>query len=204
MSAQTTRERILQQGLSLISRDGLGGVSLGALALEVGMSKSGLFAHFGSKEEVQIELMRHMARVTARCVLEPAMAEPEGLPRLRAFVEHWLNWTERAGLSGGCPIAAALFEVDDVAGPVREQVVLMEGEGRALLGRLVAQAIERGHLRSGVDIEQFVWELCGIYLSHHVSTRFLRAPDADARARTAFEALISRARPEPLPARASE
>jgi AcrR family transcriptional regulator len=159
------------------------------------MSKSGLFAHFRSKEEVQLQLLDHLRDFGARHVLEPAMRTDEGLPRLRALVASWLGWARRAGLPGGCPIAAAMFEVDDVEGPVRDRVVEMDREWREFLRGLVLRAMELGHLRGDLDAEQFVWELCGIYLSHHAADRFLHAPDATMRAETAFEALVARALP---------
>jgi len=193
--SSTTRDRILRQGLALMSRAGLAGVTIGQLAEQVGMSKSGVFAHFRSKDEVQIGLLDHIARFAAPTVVEPAMREPEGLPRLEALVRNWLGWAERAGLPGGCPVAAGMFELDDVEGPVRDKVLAMEGEWRGLLGRLVRRAVELGHLDAGLDVDQFVWELCGIYLSHHAAHRFLRQADATDRAMTAFRALLERARP---------
>lgn len=194
--SSATRERILQQGLELLSRDGMAGVTIGQMADRVGMSKSGLFAHFRSKEDVQIGLLEYVERFAAPHVIEPAMREPEGLPRLTSFVRHWLGWSHRAGLPGGCPVAAAMFEMDDVEGPVRDKVVAMEAAWRGLLCQIVRQAVDREDFRADLDVEQFVWELCGIYLSHHTSFRFLRHADADARAWTAYEALLGRARPE--------
>jgi len=196
-AATSTRERILQQGLALMSQSGLTGVTLGVLADQVGMSKSGLFAHFRSKEDVQIELLQHMAQFAQARVVQPAMSADEGLPRLKALVNNWFGWAQRAGLPGGCPVAAGLFEFDDVEGAVRNQILAMENEWRGLLKQLVHQAVDQGHLRSDLDIDQFVWELCGIYLSHHAAHRFLRAADADSRAQTAFQALLERAMRRP-------
>lgn len=176
-----------------MSQSGLAGVTLGLLADRVGMSKSGLFAHFRSKEELQIGLLGHMARFATRQVVEPAMKAGEGLPRLKALVRNWFGWAQRAGLPGGCPVAAGLFEFDDAEGAVRNRILEMEGEWRSLLKRLVGEAVDRGHLRHDLDIDQFVWELCGIYLGHHAAHRFLRAADADRRADTAFKALLQRA-----------
>jgi AcrR family transcriptional regulator len=189
----STRQRILRQGLSLMSRSGLSGVTLGVLADQVGMSKSGLFAHFQSKEDVQIELLSHLAEFAMARVVEPSMTADEGLPRLRALVEHWFGWAQRAGLPGGCPVAAGFFEFDDVEGRVRNKILELEGEWRRLLTALVQQAVDRGHLRHDLDVEQFVWELCAIYLGHHAAHRFLRAADADLRAGAAFRALVERA-----------
>jgi AcrR family transcriptional regulator len=191
-----TRERILNQGLALMSQSGLTGVTLGLLADQVGMSKSGLFAHFHSKEEVQIGLLRHMAQFAAERVVQPAMRAEAGLPRLKALVKNWFGWAQRAGLPGGCPVAAGLFEFDDIDGAVRNQILAMESEWRGLLKQLVQEAIDHGHLATRLDIDQFVWELCGIYLSHHAAHRFLRAKDADTRANTAFQALLARALPK--------
>src|SRR5208283_4156944 len=151
----STRERILQQGLALMSKSGLAGVTLGVLADLVGMSKSGLFAHFRSKEDVQIELLNHTAEFATERVLLPSMASAEGLPRLRALVRNWFGWAQRAGLPGGCPVAAGLFEFDDVEGRVRNKILEMESEWRGLLTNLVQRAVELGHLRRELDVEQF-------------------------------------------------
>jgi AcrR family transcriptional regulator len=196
-NAASTHERILMQGLALMSQSGLSGVTLGVLADQVGMSKSGLFAHFRSKEEVQIGLLRYMEQVGRTSFVEPAMNAPAGLPRLKALVTGWFGWAQRAGLPGGCPVAAGLFEFDDVEGPVRDKILAMEGQWRAFLIQLAREAITRGHFRRDVDVEQFVWELCGIYLSHHAAHRFLRSADADRRAHVAFAALLERALPIP-------
>jgi AcrR family transcriptional regulator len=191
----STRERILHTGLALMSQSGLNSVTLGALAEQVGMSKSGLFAHFRSKETVQIELLNHMSEFAAEHVLRPALAVDEGLPRLRALVGNWFGWAQRAGLPGGCPVAAGLFEFDDVEGQVRNKILEMESSFRRVLIDLVQRAVDLGHLRRDLDVVQFVWELCGIYLGHHAAHRFLRSTDADTRARIAFAALIERALP---------
>jgi AcrR family transcriptional regulator len=191
----STRDRILQQGLALMSQAGLGGVTLGVLAEQVGMSKSGLFAHFRSKEEVQVELLTHTAAFANEHVLMPAMAIAEGLPRLRALVRNWFGWAQRAGLPGGCPVAAGLFEYDDIEGRVRDKILELEGIWRRTLIGLVQRAVDLDHLRRDLDVEQFVWELCAIYLGHHAAHRFLRSADADARAQAAFKALLDRAMP---------
>jgi AcrR family transcriptional regulator len=195
MTASDTRARIVERGLDLMSRCGLSGVTLGGLAEDVGMSKSGLFAHFKSKDAVQIALLDRAAVVANRVVVTPAMDAPAGLARLKALVENWLGWTSRAGLSGGCPIAAALFELDDLDGEVRVKVQAMEGAWRALLRGLVAETMAAGEFRSNLDPDQFVFELCGVYLTHHASRRFLCDPLADRRALEAFQRLIARARP---------
>src|ERR1700693_2161217 len=174
-AAASTRDRILNQGLALMSRSGLSGVTLGVLADQVGMSKSGLFAHFRSKEEVQIGLLQYMAEFATAHVVTPAMEIEEGLPRLKALIANWFGWTRRAGLPGGCPVAAGMFEFDDMQGPVRNKILEMEAEWRDLLPGSVQQAMDRGHLRPDLDRGQLVWELCAIYLGHHAAYRFLRS-----------------------------
>jgi AcrR family transcriptional regulator len=191
----SSRERILRAGVALMSQAGLSGVTLGMLADKVKISKSGLFAHFRSKEAVQIELLNYMSEFAAECVIRPSLLAAEGLPQLLALVRNWLGWAQRAGLPGGCPVAAGLFEFDDVEGAVRNKILEMESSFRGMLVALVLRAVELGHLRSDLDVEQFVWELCGIYLSHHAAHRFLRSADADQRAQTAFDALLARALP---------
>lgn len=178
-----------------LSQNGLSGVTLGVLADQVGMSKSGLFAHFKSEDEVQIGLLEHTLKVGEQQIVAPAMRAPEGLPRLQSLMRHWLGWTKRAGLPGGCPVAAAMFELDDVEGPAREWVLAQEKRGRGFLRQAVEDAIACGHLRADLDTEQIVWEMVGIYLAHHVPYRFVRSKDADRRAATAFEALVARAVP---------
>lgn len=195
VAAPSTRERILHQGLDLISTSGISGLTLGVLAEQTGMSKSGLFAHFGSKEEVQLGLLDQMAVVAERSVVAPAMIAPEGLERLKAVLHNWFGWTKRAGLQGGCPVAAGMFELDDLETPVRARLLRMECHWREFLKGLTDVAVEQGELRSDLNVDQFVWELCGIYLSHHASYRFVRDPNADARALEAFDRLLKDALP---------
>jgi AcrR family transcriptional regulator len=193
-AGKKTKERILTEGADLLSRDGLTGVTLGVLAQQTGMSKSGLFAHFRSKGEVQLELLDETARIAMTSYLGSALQSKPGIARLRAVVDGWFGWTERAGLSGGCPVAAGMFELDDApeADPVRQHLLRMEERWRSLLTQLVKEAIETGELKRDLDAVQFVWELCGIYLNHHASRRFIRDPQALHRANRAFASLLER------------
>lgn len=195
MKGNDTKDRLLRTGLDQMSVSGLSGVTLGQLASATGMSKSGLFAHFRSKEQLQIELLNEMAETANHIVVEPAFQATQGLPRLEALMDRWLGWSRRAGLTGGCPVAAALFELDDVESEVRSHAAKLETHWRELLAGLVLEARSLDHLSAETDIDQFVWELCGIYLSHHVSSRFHRDGAADVRARTAFRALVRRHEP---------
>lgn len=192
----STHERILWRGLEIVSERGVTGVSLGGLAERAGLSKSGLFAHFRSKEDLQLEILRFAEGEFEREVLAPALEAPEGLPRLRAFMGRWLGWAPRCGLPGGCPFAGAMFELDDLAeGPVRDYLVESQRTWTVMALGLIGEAVALGHLREDLDAEQFAWQLSGVYLAHHVSQRLVRDPDADERAHTAFESLLVSARP---------
>ncbi|MGH7074976.1 MAG: TetR/AcrR family transcriptional regulator [Stellaceae bacterium] len=190
MKDGNSRTRLLKAGLDMLSQDGLSGLSIGRVAEAAGLSKSGLFAHVRSKEQLEIELLDAGTELARQTVVAPAMQAAPGLTRLRALIDHWLGWSTRAGLGGGCPVAAALFELDDRPGPVRDHVATLEQHWRGLLASLTTEAVARGELRQNLDVEQFVWELCGIYLSHHAASRFLRDPLAEERARRAVDALI--------------
>ena len=192
---ESTHQRILGRGLEIVSERGLAGVSLGGLAERAELSKSGLFAHFRSKEELQIELLRAAEEALRREVVSPAMEAPKGLPRLRALVGRWLGWASHSGLPGGCPLYGAAFELDDAEGPVRDYLAESQEEWSGMLRGLVGDAVALGHLREDLDAAQFVWQLNGIYLSHHLSQRLMRDPEADTRARAAFEALIASSLP---------
>jgi AcrR family transcriptional regulator len=197
MKGSETKERLLRVGLDQTSVHGLAGVTLGQLASASGMSKSGLFAHFRSKEQLQVDLLDVVAQLGDRVIVEPAMRAAEGLPRLIAVVDLWFGWAGRAGLSGGCPMAGAMFELDDIDSEVRAHAAKIEARWREQLSTFVLEARFLGHLSDETDVDQFVWELHGIYLSHHVSSRFLRDTDAGARAKAAFDGLVRRHQPSP-------
>lgn len=197
MKAETTKTRVIAAGLQTLSEGGLSSVTIGRLAEETGLSKSGLFAHFRSREALELALLEETARLALQHVVAPAMLNPEGLPRLMALVGRWFGWSARAGLRGGCPIAAALFELDDMPGAVRDRVVALDAEWRGLLRAQVEQAVGLGHLDAGIEVEQIVWELCGIYLAHHSAMRFNRDPEADRRAQQALVALLVRSGADP-------
>ncbi|MBZ9751116.1 TetR/AcrR family transcriptional regulator [Deinococcus sp. HMF7604] len=197
MNVPTSGKRValLRQGLDLVTVHGFAGVSLGMLAEHTGRSKSGLFAHFGSKEDLQLGLLDQTSREFEAAVLEGALREAPGLPRLERAARLWLGWPARAGLTGGCPVAAGLFELDDQPGPLRDRLLNTEREWRALLATWTREAVTLGQLRPDLDPEQFVWELCGLYLAHHVSRRFVQDEAADERAERALSALLARSRP---------
>jgi AcrR family transcriptional regulator len=193
-TGQATRDHILAVGLNVLSTSGFAGVTIGILAGQVGMSKSGLFAHFKSKEDIDIALLEQMLEVVHKTVVVPAMRAQQGLSRLTALIDNWFGWSTKAGLLGGCPASAGMFELDDVEGPVREKLFELENQWNEMLRQFIAESIATGDLRKDLDIDQFLWELTGFYLNHHTSRRFMRNRDANMRAKKAFQGLIDRSR----------
>lgn len=187
---EQTRQAILDEAFSLASCIGVGGLSIGVLAERTNMSKSGLFAHFGSKEELQLAVLRESQRRFADVVLRPALRQPRGLKRLRAMLLNWLDWTRAVDLPGGCVINAAAAEFDDQPGALRDEVKNALLALRRSLGEIVAKAVETGELRPDTDIEQFVFELNGIYQATQQNRRLFNDPDADRRALAAFDRLV--------------
>lgn len=185
-----TRQAILDEAFSLASCVGVSGLSIGILADRTKMSKSGLFAHFGSKEELQLAVLREAQQRFAEVVLRPAFRQPRGLARLRAVVVNWLDWTREANLPGGCVINAAAAEFDDQPGPLRDEVRRGLTALRRSLVETVVKAVEAGDLRADTDAEQFAFEMEGIYQVTQQSRRLLNDPDADRRALVAFDRLV--------------
>ena len=190
---EETRRNILHSSLAMASRLGLEGLSIGSVAKEVGMSKSGLFAHFDSKEDLQLQVLETGVDHFIRRVVTPALREPRGEPRVRALFENWLTWSRY--LPGGCPFIAAAAEVDDKPGPLREYLASSQKDWLAVLAQAARLGIEEGHFRSDLDPTQFGYRLNGVLLAHHHSARLLRDPDAEDRARSSFEELLGSARP---------
>ena len=192
---EQTRAAILDQALQIASRIGLEGLTIGTLADATGMSKSGLFAHFGSREDLQLAVLEHAAQRYGELVFVPVLKIERGLPRLRALFERWLDWTLESGLPGGCIMISAAAEYDDRPGPIRDAVIANQNRGRAISEKAVRLAVEEGHLRSDTDPEQIAFELLAIVLASHNYRRLLGDRAARKRALTAFEELIARHAP---------
>ncbi|MBX3641842.1 MAG: TetR family transcriptional regulator [Rubrivivax sp.] len=184
-----TRAAILDSALSLASQMGLEGLSIGALAEVSGMSKSGVFAHFGSREELQISVIREYHRRFEEEVFFPAMREPRGVPRLRALFERWLHRVA-IELDSGCIYISGAVEFDDRPGPVRDALVSMVRAWQDALGRAIRIAVEEGHLKPDTDAQQLLFETHGLILALHHDARLLRTADAPQRARVAFERVL--------------
>jgi AcrR family transcriptional regulator len=189
---EQTRTAILDEALKIASRLGLEGLTIGSLAEATGMSKSGLFAHFGSREDLQLAVLEHGAQRYGEVVFVPVLKIERGLPRLRALFERWLEWATASGLPGGCIMISAANEYDDRPGPIRDAVIANQHRGNAITRKAVRLAIEEGHLKADTDPEQISFELLGMVLASHNHRRLLGDKEARKRALTAFEELIAR------------
>ena len=169
---------------------GLEGLSIGALAEVTQMSKSGVFAHFGSREELQISVIREYHARFEEAVFFPAIREPRGLPRLRALFELWVRQVS-VELDSGCIYISGAVEFDDRPGPVRDALASMVRAWHAALERAIKLAIETDELRADTDPTQMLFEVHGLILALHHDARFLRIPGALDRARVGFERTLS-------------
>lgn len=192
--ATDTRERILATALERVGTVGFEELSIGGLARATDMSKSGVFAHFGSKEALQVAVLGAARERWIDEVFQPALAHGRGESRLRALFSRWLDWEEGKVVPGGCPFLVASHEFDDRPGPVRDEVVRIQEQLSRALEKAFRLGIEEGHFRDDADPVQFGYELYGIILTFHLHFRLFRRPGARERADRAFEALLERAR----------
>ncbi|HNW62987.1 TetR/AcrR family transcriptional regulator [Piscinibacter sp.] len=195
---QQTRATILDAALTLASHMGLEGLSIGALAEVTGMSKSGVFAHFGSRDELQIAVVREYHNKFEEEVFYPALREPRGLPRLRALFELWVKRVA-VEIDSGCIYISGAVEFDDRPGPVRDALVDMVQTWQDALERAIGMAVEEGHLRADTDPAQMLFEVHGLILALHHDARFLRHPGAVDRARVAFRRVLDLYAAQPAP-----
>ena len=189
---EQTRTAILDAALNIARRLWLEGLTIGTLADATGMSKSGLFAHFGSREDLHLAVLEHGARQYGDMVLMPALKIDRGLPRLRALFERWLDWTLQTATPGGCIMISTAHEYDDRPGPIRDAAVEMQRRGIGVSERAVRLAVGEGHLKDDTDPEQIAFEMLGIVLASHNHGRLLGDKAARKRALAAFDALIVR------------
>ncbi|HEY2022823.1 TetR/AcrR family transcriptional regulator [Paraburkholderia sp.] len=188
---EQTRAAILDAALDLASRDGLEGLTIGLLADRMQMSKSGVFAHFGSREDLQVEVVREYHRRFEDEVFYPSLREPRGLPRLRAMISRWIEKRIQE-VTTGCIYISGAVEYDDRAdSQVREQLVSSVTMWRAALTRAISQAMDEGHLRADTDPQLMLFELYSVTLGLHHDARFLHLPDAVRLTWAALEKLIN-------------
>lgn len=188
---QQTKAAILDAALRIAAQAGLEGLSIGALADATGMSKSGVFAHFGSRDELQIAVVREYAARFEAEVFQSAMQAPRGLPRVRALFEHWMRFTS-AELDSGCIFISGAVEFDDRQGPVRDALIEAVSEWQEAMQRAVAQARSEGHLAAQANEQQVSFEIHALILAVHYEARFLQRPGALERARRGFDNILAR------------
>lgn len=188
---QQTKAAIVDAALRMAAQVGLEGLSIGALAEVMGMSKSGVFAHFGSREELQISVVNEYYVRFERDVFCPAMKESRGLPRLRALFINWMRHTG-AELDSGCIFVSGAVEFDDKPGPVHDALAQSVGAWLEAMARAARQAREEGHLAPDVDERQITFEIHALILALHYEARFLLLPGAVDRAMRGFESILSR------------
>jgi AcrR family transcriptional regulator len=191
-----THEAILASAVDIASVDGLEGLTVGTLATQLRMSKSGLFAHFGSKEELQLATIEFARQIFIDKVTRPAITAPKGLPRLWSLINQWLVLVEKRIFSGGCFFSAASFEFDSKQGVVRDRIAAIMREWIGVLGRAVEQAQKAGHIRAKVNPTRLVYEIHGVAMGAHWAHQLLDDRQAYSRARaTVLEKLRSIATP---------
>jgi AcrR family transcriptional regulator len=190
---ERTHTAILDHATGLASQVGLTGLTIGVLADDLELSKSGLFAHFRSKEALQIEVLEHAARRFSETVVRPALREPRGAPRMQALFDRWIAWERDEALPGGCVFVAATAELDDRPGPVRDRLVALQRDWISVLATSFRKASESGLFRADADPEQFAQDMYGVMLALHFHSRLMNDAAAEARARRAFAALLEEA-----------
>lgn len=180
-----TRSRILDEAVGLASVQGIGALTIGPLAERLGLSKSGLFAHFRSKEALQVETLARAAELFRAEVTEPLRGEADRTQRLAVFFERWIDWLDQSGLPGGCPILSAAVEFDDVPGPVRDVAAAQFAELQRLIVKFARAA------RPQADAEALAAAVIGLAMSHLVRVRLLGERKARAVTMRAFEGLLT-------------
>jgi AcrR family transcriptional regulator len=187
-----TRDAVLDEAVRIAGRIGLSGLTIGMLAIATGMSKSGLFAHFGSKETLQLQVLARARNEFTDRVVRPALRSPRGEPRVRALFEHWLEVSKDAGAP--CLFASAGMEYDDQSGVVRDQVVRDHADFAEAVQQIFRTGISEREFRADADDVQFQNDLMGVMLAFFHAYRLLGQAGSEARARAAFERLILAAR----------
>ena len=188
---QQTKAAIVDAALGLATQIGLEGLSIGALAEVMQMSKSGVFAHFGSREELQISVIREYHQRFEQEVFEPAMQHPRGLPRLRKLFQNWMQRTS-AEIDSGCLYISGAAEFDDRPGPVRDALASSVKTWLAAVHRAVVQSREEQPLSQDTDAAQICFEIHGLILALHYEARFLKSSKSLQRTMQGFEQLLLR------------
>lgn len=193
-STDVVRARILSHGLGIASASGLHALSMGEVARDLDLSRSGLFAHFATKESLQLGVLDQAAHMFIRDVLDAAEAAAPGEARLKALFTNWIAWARSPRLKGGCPFVHASAESDALPDPVRGKLKeVLDGWSAALRGA-IGDALASGQFKSDLDPDQLVFELTGLYLSHHFWHWSMKDRSALTRTKKAFERLLAASR----------
>jgi len=179
-----TREAILARAVDIASAQGLEGLTVGSLASQLRMSKSGLFAHFGSKEDLQLATVDFAREIFIKEVTKPALTARKGMPRLWALLERWMDLVEKQVFEGGCFFSAASFEFDSRRGVVRDRIAAIMHEWIGAITRAVYEAQKAGHLERKVDPTRLAFEIHAISMGAHWAYQLLDDKQAYPRART--------------------
>jgi AcrR family transcriptional regulator len=197
MKGQQTRQSILDRAVDLASVEGMEGLTIGRLADDLRMSKSGLFAHFGSKEELQLATLEAARQRFVEEVFRPALQVERGYPRLMAICQYWLDYIRREVFPGGCFFAAASFEFDGRPGQVRDAVGAAMDDWMAALVKAIRMAQEEGHLDPTVDAAQLAFELNALFFGANFAHQLRGDPDALRLAGRAIEDRLEALRLKP-------
>ena len=191
LKGQQTKHAIVQAAVGLSTQLGLEGLSIGTLAECMHMSKSGVFAHFGSREELQISVIREYFATFEQEVFYPALQAPQGLPRLRALFDNWMKRVA-VEIQSGCIFISGAVEFDDRTGPVRDALAYSVQTWLQALNRAVVLAKQCGHLMPDADEQQVAFEIHALILALHYEARFLKNPGSLARANRGFDDILAR------------
>jgi AcrR family transcriptional regulator len=189
--SELTLTAIVDTACQMAAADGLESLTIGEVAKQLGLSKSGVFSRVGSREALQMAVIETTAGRFMQEVFVPAMREPRGRPRLDAIVRLWIKRAMSYETARGCLFSAGAFELDDREGPLRDLLLDHVMRWRGALRRSVVQALEEGHLRANTDVDQLVFELDGLFIALMREARFLRDPRAAERSWAAYERLMA-------------
>ncbi|MBC8256748.1 MAG: TetR/AcrR family transcriptional regulator [Candidatus Marinimicrobia bacterium] len=189
-----TRETILNEAIFIASKTGFEALTIGKLSKSVGMSKSGLFAHFNSKEQMQVDILKAVEKKFNDVVITPSLEAPRGEARIRVLAQNLIKWDDSGFMPGGCMLHTASIEFEDRPGPQRDFLVFHQRYWIDFIAKAASLAVEEGHFSDDLDTQLFAFEFHAILQSHHFSAHLLNDPQAESRAMKMVENLIMHSR----------
>ena len=184
-----TREKILHVAMHMVRENGLDSLTIGETAKQVGMSKSGVFAHFASRDELLIKVIEFTAQDFKQNVFDKALQHKRGLERIQALAQYWLSWSNQP--SGGCPFMSGAFEFDDRPGPIRDVLVQYEKKVHDIWERAAKIAVEEQEFKAAADCKQFAYEMMGNILAYHIYKRLMKDVKASQLYNVSFKNIIA-------------